>query len=102
MKILMDVMDDMCDELHDAKHRIKRAYKMKVEHPELAKREYEIAVQELQHADKDHLSATELIAAYKKEKGETPVYMMEMWNDKHDKYIEKYAIIKNMIDLYNK
>ena len=45
---------------------------------------------------------TELIAAYKKEKGEPPVCMMEMWNDKHDKYIEKYAIIKHMIDLYNK
>lgn len=45
---------------------------------------------------------TELITAYKKEKGEPPVCMMEMWNYKHDKYIEKYAIIKNMIDLYNK
>lgn len=102
MKILMDLIDDMNGELHDAKHRIKRAYKMKVEHPELAKREYEIAVQELQHADKDHMSAIELIASYKKEKGDPPAYMLEMWNDKHDKYIEKYAMIKNMIDLYNK
>ena len=56
----------------------------------------------MQHADKDHIFATELIAAYKKEKGKPPVYMLEMWNDKHDKYIEKYAIINNMIDLYNK
>lgn len=30
---------------------------------------------------------TELITAYKKEKVEPPVYMLEMWNDKHDKYI---------------
>lgn len=43
-----------------------------------------------------------VIIYYRKRCRSISVCMMEMCNDKHDKYIEKYAIIKNMIDLYNK
>lgn len=87
-------------ELHDAKHRIKRAYDMRSAYPDIAKREYDIAVQELQHADKDHASAAELIASYKKDHGEPPAVMLDLWRERHDKYIDKYARIKTMIDMY--
>ena len=75
MKMIAKVIEDMLDELHDAKHRIKNAYAYKSEYPDIAKREYEIAVQELAHAEKDHASAVELINKYAKEKrGAARVY----------------------------
>ena len=96
------IIEDMLEELHDAKHRIKNAYNYKAEYPEIAKREYEIAVQELAHAEKDHASAVELVEKYRKEKGEPPAYMLEIWEEKHEKYIDKHAIVKCMIDTYTK
>ena len=102
MKMMSRIIEDMLEELHDAKHRIKNAYNYKAEYPEIAKREYEIAVQELAHAEKDHASAVELVEKYRKEKGEPPAYMLEIWEEKHEKYIDKHAIVKCMIDTYTK
>ena len=100
--MIAKIVEDMLDELHDAKHRIKNAYAYKSEYPDIAKREYEIAVQELAHAEKDHASAVELIAKYTKEKGEPTEFMREIWEEKHERYIEKHARIKCMIDTYAK
>lgn len=100
--MIAKVVDDMLDELHDAKHRIKNAYNYKSDYPEISKREYEIAIQELAHAEKDHASAVELIAKYKREKGDPPAFMLEIWEEKHNHYIEKHARIKCMIDTYAK
>lgn len=100
--MIAKIIDDMLDELHDAKHRIKSAYNYKSEYPDVAKREYEIAVQELAHAEKDHASAVELVNKYAKEKGEPPEFMAEIWEEKHEKYIEKHARVKCMIDTYAK
>ena len=102
MKMIAKIVDDMMEELHDAKHRIKNAYSYKSEYPEIAKREYEIAVQELAHAEKDHASAVELVTKYRKEKGDPPAYMLEIWEEKHSHYIDKHARVKCMIDTYNK
>lgn len=102
MKMIAKIVDDMLDELHDAKHRIKNAYNYKSEYPDIAKREYEIAVQELAHAEKDHASAVELVNKYAKEKGEPPEYMAAIWEEKHAHYIEKHARVKCMIDTYAK
>lgn len=102
MKMIANLVDDMIEELHDAKHRIKNAYRYKSQYPEIAKREYEIAIQEMQHAEKDHASAVELIEKYTKEKGDPPEIMREVWEDKHNDYIEKHARIKCMIDAYAK
>lgn len=100
--MIAKIVEDMLDELHDAKHRIKNAYNYKSEYPEIAKREYEIAIQELAHAEKDHASAMELVNKYMKEKGDPPAYMLEIWEDKHNHYIDKHAIVKCMIDTYAK
>ena len=102
MKMIAKVIEDMLEELHDAKHRIKNAYNYKAEYPEIAKREYEIAVQELSHAEKDHASAVELVEKYRKEKGDLPEYMAAIWEEKHERYIDKHAIVKCMIDTYTK
>ena len=34
--------------------------------------------------------------------GEPPAYMLEIWEDKHNHYIDKHAIVKCMIDTYAK
>lgn len=102
MKIISDLVDSMMDEVHDAKHRIKKAYELKPEYLDIAKREYDIAVQELAHADKDHISAVELINAYRKDNGEPPADMLAVWNIKHEKYMDKYAKVKAMIDSFTK
>ena len=100
MKIIANIVESMDDELHDAKHRIKSALCHKTEYPEISKREYEIAIQELSHAEKDHASAVELITAYKKTRGDAPEFMQKMWDYEHKKYMEKYAHIKYLIDMY--
>lgn len=102
MKLISDLADSMADEVHDAKHRVKAAIEVKAEHPEIAKRHIEIAVQELAHADKDHTSAVELITAYRRDNGEPPADMLAIWNEKHEKYMDKYARVKTMIDTFSK
>ena len=92
----------MLEEIHDAKHRIKRAMEFKPLYPDIARRESEIAAQELTHSEKDHASAVELIEAYKKSKGDPPEYMLEFWKEKHEHYMEKYAHVKCMIELFDK
>lgn len=100
MRVIKEIMDDMMDELADAEHRIKRAAELKPLYPEISRRESEIAAQELTHADKDHSSITELIGEYKRTKGDPPDYMLEYWNSEHDRYMEKYAQVKCMIDVF--
>lgn len=102
MKAIKEITDDMLEEIHDAKHRIKRAMEFKTLHPDIAQRESEIAAQELIHAEKDHKSVVELIEAYKKTKGDPPEYMLEFWKEKHEHYMEKYACVKYMIELFDK
>lgn len=102
MKIISDIVKDMIEEVCDAKHRIERAMEFKPLYPSIARREYEIAEQELIHAEKDHKSVTELIEEYKKDKGDPPEYMMEFWREKHEKFMEKYAHVKYMIEMFNK
>lgn len=102
MKLIKDITNDMMEEIHDAKHRIKRAMELKPLYPDIAQRESEIAAQELVHAEKDHKSAVEMIEEFKKTKGEPPEYMMESWEEKHEDFMEKYARAKCMIELFNK
>ena len=102
MKIINEIIDDMMEEIHDAKHRIERAGELKPLYPDIARRESEIAEQELINADKDHKSVVEIIEDYKKTKGDPPEYMLEFWKEKHKHYMEKYAHAKYMIDMFNK
>lgn len=102
MKVIKKITDDMLGEIHDAKHRIKRAVEFKPLYPDIAQRESEIAAQELTHAEKDHKSAVELIEAYKKAKGDPPEYMLEFWKEMHEEFMEKYARVKRMIELFDK
>ena len=101
MKLISEIIEDMMEEVHDAKHRIERAGELKPLYPEIAQRECEIAKQELAHANKDHKSVEEVIEAYKKTKGDPPEYMLEFWQEKHKHYMEKYANVKHMIEMYD-
>lgn len=102
MKWIKDITEDMMEEVHDAKHRIERAMEFKPFYPDIAQRESEIATSELNHADKDHKSVVEIIEEFKKTKGEPPEYMLEFWNSEHKRYMEEYAHVRCMIDLFNK
>lgn len=102
MRIINEIKDDMMEEIHDANHRIERAMELKPLYPDIAAREKDIAEQELTHAEKDHKSIMELIEEYKKTKGEPPAYMLEFWNEQHKRYMEKFAHVKYMVDMFNK
>ena len=75
MKLISEIIEDMMEEVHDAKHRIERAGELKPLYPDIARRESEIAEQELVHAEKDHKSVVEIIEEYKKAKGDPPEYV---------------------------
>lgn len=102
MKAIKHITEDMLEEVHDAKHRIERAIEFKPLYPDIARRESEIAAQELVHSEKDHNSVMELIEEFKKTKGDPPEYMLEFWKEIHKCYMEKYAHVKHMIELFNK
>lgn len=102
MRAIKEITDDMLEEIHDAKHRIKRAMEFKPLYPDIARRESKIAAQELTHAEKDHASVMELIEAYEKTKGDPPEYMLEFWREKHEHYMEKFAHVKCMIDTFSR
>ena len=102
MKAIKHITDDMLEEVHDAKHRVERAIEFQPLYPDIAAREIEIAKQELSHAEKDHAAVKELIEEFRKNKGEPPQYMMELWEEKHMHYMKKFSHVKCMIEMFNK
>lgn len=93
----MELSDKMCEELNGAKEYALAYLNYKNEYPLIAKRYQEMAQDEIKHAGYFHDMAVDKINTIKSNGTEYPEFMEEIWIDKHNKYIEKLAIIKNIL-----
>lgn len=100
MKIIEDFVKDIKEELHGAKNYAKCATRYKTENPTMAKMYFDMANDELKHADMLHVEA---VRAIEKQRAVSPPpqYMIDRWDEEHKKYVEKAAKIKLMLQMYS-
>jgi hypothetical protein len=84
----------MADELDDAESYEDEAALVLLEYPDLAKRYLDLASQELSHAMYLHEAAVSIIDAKTKAGVTVPQGMMDVWNNRHQKFIKRYNRLK--------
>lgn len=100
MRIIKKMLGQIKDEMEIAREYAKCAVHYKQEYPTLAKVYYDMANDEMKHADMLHTEVVKLIEKQRAIETPPPV-MLELWDYEHKEYIEEYAIAKNMIVLYS-
>lgn len=101
MKIIMELVEMIDDELSGAKEYIKHAMQRREEHPHLADTFADLAEQEMGHVSKLHDEVTQLIKEVRQRDGEPPAGMMAVYEYEHGKQIKKAAKVKQMIADYH-
>ena len=101
MKIIEDISKDIEKEISRAECYAKKALEYKETYPSTAEHYYKVATQGiLDITNNFHLAVTEIIEAYRKEKGEPPEPMKILYNILHKQHIEHLAAVKGMVSLY--
>ena len=100
MKIIKKMSEMIMEEVEGAEHYAKKALMYKDEDPKLARMFYQLATDELGHADTLHSAVVEIITAYRAEHGEPPEAMMAVYEYLHEKQIEEVAEVKAMLSEY--
>ena len=100
MKIIRDVAEMIDEEIEDAKKYAEKAIMTKTEKPMLSRTMAAIAEEELGHMSRLHAQVTEIIAEYKKEKGDPPEAMRAVYEYLHEKQVRKTAEVKRLLAMY--
>lgn len=100
MKIIKELSEMITEEIGDAKKYAKEALLYKTERQELSRTFYNLANDELGHANTLHGAVVGLITKYRDEHGEPPEAMMAVCNYLHEKQIEAVAEVNSMLALY--
>jgi rubrerythrin len=95
------------EELHDSEKYIECAMKYKDSDKDLADMYYNLASEEMTHADKVHNQVVREIRKAEDEyrddgKESTLAVMHAVWDYEHDNLIEEAAEVKTKIDMYSK
>lgn len=69
--------------------------------PEAAELFHTLSKEEMQHMQKLHHEAEDMIAKYRKTKGEPPAEMMAVYNYLHDKSMEHAAHVRELQGMFN-
>lgn len=96
MKIIQCLTDNIHEELADARKYAKLALQYKDEYPNLARVFDTLSKGEMEHMSLLHDSAADIIADYRKQKGEPPADMLAIYNYLHEAEIEKAADVKRL------
>lgn len=106
MKIIKEITEHIEEEMEGICEYIKFASKVKSEHQYLYDTIASIIPQEVKHVEMLHESVVREInkmrERLKMEGKEIPEFMLEMWNDEHEDYIEKMSKIKFKLEMLNK
>lgn len=101
MKIIEEISKDIEKEICSAECYAKKALEYKDSYPAVAEHYYKVATQNVANITTNlHPAVTEIIEAYKKEKGEPPEHMKILYDILHKQQIEHLAAVKGMMALY--
>lgn len=98
MKAIRKLIDELMDEVCGAKKYALCYQKYKSEKPSWANKYMEMATDEIRHASYLHDIVLDMITV-ERETNEPPQFMLEMWDEKHNEYIEKVALVKTILAL---
>ena len=73
---------------------------LKLENPMLAEEYYDRSVRDLDNMGNLHDDVVKIIDDYKKEKGEPPEVMLQLWKFEHEQLVEDTTEIKQLQDYY--
>jgi AraC-like DNA-binding protein len=96
MKLIKKLSEFIEDEIDGARCYAKMALELKDSRPEMARRFYNRSLAEMQHADDMHDDVVELIQEHRREHGEPPKLMMELYDYLHERHIEDATAVKVM------
>ena len=100
MKIIEKLSDRIEEEIGDAKTYAMLALETRDEHPELSRILYTISMQEMEHMQMLHNGVVEVIAKYRREKGDPPEKMLAIYDYLHGRHIENAAEAKAVQGMY--
>lgn len=100
MQIIKEIVCDIIDEVHGAKHYAKLANKYKQSNREIADMYAKLASVELDHVNILHNSAEKIIKEYTSTWKEAPPAMMAVWDYEHGRQIEKVEKAKRLLEMY--
>ena len=100
MKLIKELSEMIECEIEDAEKYIKAALKEKDAWPEVSRTFYNLAQQEMNHMDMLHGAVVDVIAEYRKAKGDPPVEMQAVYDYLHEKQIEEAAEVKTLLAMY--
>ena len=100
MKIIEKLSEMIEDEITDAEHYARCAINNKTDRPKLADLFYRLSQEEMNHMSLLHDAVTEIIADYRREKGEPPKEMLAVYNYLHQKQIDRAIDVKGIQGMY--
>lgn len=100
MKVIEWASERIEEEICDAKTYIEHASLYKQDYPKFADVLVRISNEEMNHMILLHNEVVDIIADYRKTKGEPPAEMLAVYNYLHKKQIDKSAEVKAMQTMY--
>ena len=100
MKLIKELSEQIEEELDGAEWYAKKALKCRDEHPTLAKTFYDIATDEMRHAELLHGEVLRLIDSYRKQHGDPPAAMLAVYDYMHEKQIEEANEVRGYLSQY--
>lgn len=103
MRFIKELCERIKEEVSDSCWYAKKAIDLKSEgKPNAAQLFYEIASQEVNHAEKLHELVLKEVSAAKSAGVEVPAGMEQIWRWEHDGLVEDMAHAKDVLSLYSR